>query len=781
MSTATTSDKFTSDKYTQIRGELRALLAQASDLWITTTHPQGAATALYKLNLDSGDLQALPLGGGAVALIADDSHLFLAGTDGHIYRVGLDGKAVKAIGAKLEPAPTALALAVKDRLAVVCGKELVIVARKDGKEVQRLTLNEIGSAITSDPSGVWLVVGGDRGSLSVFDCEDKDRYFAAESKKLHEGAVTGLLFEPEELRVMSVGNDNRLLLTHVRGQLEAEDRGGKNGHSDRTTALIPGVADKFYTAGLDATIKTWTRGSGQRRPSTQKDGLAKTHALALAEYKGRPCLVAACADKSLRVFPVDAGGKVGDRVQLFHGAQAWAEYELKRRDPKLREVSLRTLASWNDADSLDLLGARVSQDEDHGLKVLATELLGASGSPRAVKLLEPLLEAGEESVRMAALAGLRKLEGPTSLRVLDLALAAQKRDVGVAAVEALTELARKDDLALAKLTAALGQNPREVRLAALVALEALHPAKSPEAELVALRAKQADIRRTALIRFHQRDMLDEAEVQAALRRFSADSDAGVRQVAFLVSLLATPKLAAALRFRDKQIHRLLHDIETAPDPTAEVKAAAAKADGKSKDSKPSDDDLPKARKVDIADVSEADKRPLLEAMASRALDTCLAGATGLAALQDPRALGTLLQLSRETTPSVRVETCKALAELGDAAVTMGTYIKVMAAMDLGADVALLARDDKTGHLLQDARLPARRVGTTLPRRIRLAKYPQLKSIAWSLADDAEVGPTEAFALYERNWRHVDTAAMEPAERALLAKLTATLGNGVMNV
>ena len=121
------------------------------------------------------------------------------------------------------------------------------------------------------------------------------------------------------------------------------------------------------------------------------------------------------------------------------------------------------------------------------------------------------------------------------------------------------------------------------------------------------------------------------------------------------------------------------------------------------------------------------------------------------------------------------------AELGDAAVTMGTYIKVMAAMDLGADVALLARDDKTGYLLQDARLQARRVGTTLPRRIRLAKYPQLKLIAWSLADDAEVGPTEAFALYERNWRHVDTAAMEPAERALLAKLTATLGNGVMNV
>ena len=166
------------------------------------------------------------------------------------------------------------------------------------------------------------------------------------------------------------------------------------------------------------------RGSGQRRPSTQKDGLAKVAALTLAELKGRPALVAACEDATLRVFPVDAGGKVSDRAQLFHGAMTWAEYELKRRDPKLREVSLRALAAWNDAKSLELLANRVSQDDDHGLKVLATELLGASGSPRAVKLLEPLLQAGEENVRLAALAGLRKLEGQDSLRILDLALAA---------------------------------------------------------------------------------------------------------------------------------------------------------------------------------------------------------------------------------------------------------------------------------------------------------------------------------------------------------------------
>jgi ParB family chromosome partitioning protein len=39
--------------------------------------------------------------------------------------------------------------------------------------------------------------------------------------------------------------------------------------------------------------------------------------------------------------------------------------------------------------------------------------------------------------------------------------------------------------------------------------------------------------------------------------------------------------------------------------------------------------------------------PLLQATASRALDTCLRGGRGLAVLGDPQAFGLLLQLSRE--------------------------------------------------------------------------------------------------------------------------------------
>ncbi|WP_128645079.1 hypothetical protein [Rhodococcus sp. BS-15] len=38
--------------------------------------------------------------------------------------------------------------------------------------------------------------------------------------------------------------------------------------------------------------------------------------------------------------------------------------------------------------------------------------------------------------------------------------------------------------------------------------------------------------------------------------------------------------------------------------------------------------------------------------------------------------------------------------------------------------------------------------------IRVADYPQLQAIAWSLRADAEISEQEALRLYERNWRHV---------------------------
>lgn len=168
--------------------------------------------------------------------------------------------------------------------------------------------------------------------------------------------------------------------------------------------------------------------------------------------------------------------------------------------------------------------------------------------------------------------------------------------------------------------------------------------------------------------------------------------------------------------------------------------------------------------------------------------------TRTTALPDPEnallaALGKRLRLARrrrrKTAQEIAVQAgitrvTLRRAEAGEPAVTMATYVKVLAALGLAQDLVLVARDDTFGRRLQDEQLqrPAR---AKPPALIRLADYPLLREIAWSTDPTAELSPTEAFAIYERNWRHLDRSAMGAKERKLLERLVATVGNGVLLV
>ncbi len=67
------------------------------------------------------------------------------------------------------------------------------------------------------------------------------------------------------------------------------------------------------------------------------------------------------------------------------------------------------------------------------------------------------------------------------------------------------------------------------------------------------------------------------------------------------------------------------------------------------------------------------------------------------------------------------------------------------------------------------------------KQIRIAQYPQLRLIAWNLAADDTLSELEAFSVYERNWRFVDTAQLTIEERQFIDHLRKTLGNGVLHV
>lgn len=64
-------------------------------------------------------------------------------------------------------------------------------------------------------------------------------------------------------------------------------------------------------------------------------------------------------------------------------------------------------------------------------------------------------------------------------------------------------------------------------------------------------------------------------------------------------------------------------------------------------------------------------------------------------------------------------------------------------------------------------------------RVRVDAYPQLRTICWNRRDDAILDGEDALALYERNWRFVDAAALDLRERRFIDRLVERYGRGVL--
>jgi ParB family transcriptional regulator, chromosome partitioning protein len=691
------------DKYLTYRGAIKALVGVGDTLMFVTVHPEGQPTPVYWVDTDKFALTAAggehwitisgvyrvdpekvslaggPLPAGGVRLAVGGDTLWIAGSDRRVYRAPVSGGTPTAVGLQFAQVPAALALLSEDRLAVAAGTELTILARKDGKVLQTLPLPEAGTALAADPTGRWLVAGTEKGNVAVYQCEEVHgsqpvglpESTPSESARLHEGAVTALLFEREELRFFSAGADQKLLSTHARGKLEPEDKGRGNNHTEPVTAMLWAAGDRFLTGSRDGTVKTWPR-VGNVKPATLKDGVGKVVDLARVEFQKRPHLAVACEDNTIRLFQLDDEGKFGEWTHTLHDALAWAKHEFGETDATHREKALRALAEYNDTASIELLSEQVGKDADHTLRLLGAQLLGKATNPRAAKLLEGWLKHADEAVCVAALHGLRRHLGQDDLRPLELALKVEKAKVGEAAVEGLQGLAARDDQALARLTEALDHKVPQVRLAALGALEKVYGADSPEANLLALNSKHADVRRATLVRLFHRQMVRTPRVQAALRWRLEDQDADVRKTAYLVSLYTRPKLVEELRGRDPEVKRQLGELEAqaqGQSPEAQPAAAEKSAEGEGDHGRVAAQiqaiALKPQKSEPPATLAEADYDPLLQATASRSLDTCLMGGRGLAVLGDPRAFGLLLQLSREQAAWARVEVCRALAALDD--------------------------------------------------------------------------------------------------------------------
>jgi WD domain, G-beta repeat len=233
------------EKYLTYRGDIKGAVGVGRMLAFVTAHPEGQATALYRLDADTQALDADPMPTGATAIAAVGDVLFVAGGDGRIYRASIASGEPGPLAAAFDAPATALVPLADGHLAAMVGSRVVILAGGDGKPFQALELPEPGSCLASDPTGRWLAVGTSKGTVLVFDGEEKPEFLPSDSARLHEGAVTAILFEPDELRFLSAGADNKLLTTHARGKLEPEDKGRGNNHTDVVTGLIWGPGDRL--------------------------------------------------------------------------------------------------------------------------------------------------------------------------------------------------------------------------------------------------------------------------------------------------------------------------------------------------------------------------------------------------------------------------------------------------------------------------------------------------------------------------------------------------------
>ena len=629
------------EKYLTYRGAIKAIAGRDKDLFFVTLHAEKQPTGLYRLNTENHTLGLQPLPCGATALAVSSKAVFAAGATGAVFDCSSDGEP-SLLAHPFETSPIALALLGEDRLAVMSDDAIGIVDGKSGKLTQTLALpeNGQGTCMIADSTGCFLVAGTSQGTVLVFEAETQPKFELSESARLHGGAVTALLFEKGETRFLSTGSDARLLSTHVRGTLEAIDRGKSVGHDKPAVAMTTGP-HRFYTASTDKTVKAW---ADTGRPVTLKEGMIRPVALTTVNVYSRCHLAVACSDNSIRLFLLDDDGKPGEIKHKYQDAVDRARYEVEQKDPLRREAVLDELAGYNDRPSLNIIAKCISADTDAGIRLKAATLIAKSRHPKAASLLEDHLGHPDEAVRMAVFDGLVTHLTENPLRPVDLAFAAGKVDVGIAAVDHLEKMAARDDRAQQRLEAALDLELFEVRKAALFAIEKILPADSPQADMLALGSQHWDMRKLALIRFFKHGMLKDALVQAALRNFMEDGQPEVRQIAYLLSLLTVPRLANHLRGIDADLHRRLFEIETAD-----------------QIQKP---DLPAPPKTQPK-LTVADRQPLFKAMACRATDICLAGACAMALIGDERAFGLLMQLSRETDAGMRCDVCRALMHLGD--------------------------------------------------------------------------------------------------------------------
>ncbi|AKQ69957.1 hypothetical protein A176_006869 [Myxococcus hansupus] len=536
-------------------------------------------------------------------------------------------------------------------------------------------------AVAVDPSGTYAAGAGDDGVVRVFTVATG----AQRDMAGHEGPVRALAFTPRDGRLVSAGDDGKLRFWYLVGAVEFEVRGEKDsGHAGPVLALLfpptpatkPGEeesGDRVWSAGSDGQIKVW-RLDVRRKPRSLDAGGKPVHALAFAPpanprvaKTSLGSIFTGGEDRRTHRFGLALDGSpASDHDTSQHGFDLLTE-SLKAGRPR-REAAVREAAALEETEALDFLLQVLATDKDAEVRRLTLRELASHGRTAARPKLREALNDGYPFVRKEALEALATLELDSPLAAPRAALESKHPDIRVLGLERLAKLGGTSPLVPGLISSQLADPQDTVGLAALEALLQVIPGDGAEPLRTAFERGPALLKIEVLARTAARGMLGHPQLQPLVARALDDADAGVRRAAFTVRVMERRALAHALASRDEdfargvtEVARWLAQLErraqggkgtpTPPISDAELQAAR--------------DAMPAQGKAG-ADITESDVEPLLAAMACRTPDTAVRGARGLAQLGDARALGALLQLSREAEPVIRRVAASSLQALQDA-------------------------------------------------------------------------------------------------------------------
>ncbi len=536
---------------------------------------------------------------------AGEDRLFVADEGGGLTTYDLSGDR-PTLGAA-HSGPKTLALAADERVYAAREDGSVLVFDANGTELSSFALSkEPLRAITFDPSSETIAVGGDEGVVFAVRGGEPRRMPCG------EGGVRSIAFTGDGRVAVGCG-DGSVRLCFLEGAVDEEDRSGDQAHRGPVAALFVGPG-RLHSVGQDGNLASWFVDSRRKPKITEVGGTLTSGVLLDAE---RIALVG--EDRRLTIVGLDDKG-TPHQTKRYGSAFERLLADLGARGNQARLDAVMMLQGLAEDEARELLDRALTQDRDAEVRKAAAVAIGHGERRRSRAALKSALDDADANARRAAFDALATIDARTPVGPLTAALGSRHADLRKLAVERLPSHRAASPLVPGLVARSLSDADDDVRKAALESLFTLERDTPLAAAEVALDRGPPDVRKATLLRLARANLSATSDGQHLVERSLDDDDASIRRTAFYVAVAARPRLAARLAAVDPDAAKALEVIGTAA------------ADGAPE---------------------EADLVPLFAALACRRADAALLGAARLAALGDLRAVGALLQLSRESKEEVR--------------------------------------------------------------------------------------------------------------------------------